>query len=51
VFFIHWWPIAKKHKKKAPAFPKNGIKARNNILEVKAYSSGSHMNVYVELCH
>jgi hypothetical protein len=42
---LQWWPIAKKHKKKAQAFPENGIKGRINIVEVKAYSSMNHMNV------
>jgi hypothetical protein len=42
---LQLWPIANEHKKKAQAFPEYGIKGRINILEVKAYSSGSQMNV------
>jgi hypothetical protein len=50
---IQRWPIANEHKKKAHFVPKNGIKGRINILEVKAYSSGSLMNVsdHVYIAH
>jgi hypothetical protein len=34
-----------RKKKKAQDLPENGIKGRINIFEVKAYSSGNHMNV------
>jgi hypothetical protein len=44
-YMLQWWPFANEHKEKAQAFPENGIKGRINILEVKAYSSGSQMNV------
>jgi hypothetical protein len=42
---IHRWPIGNEQKKKAQTFPKNGIKGGINIFEVKAFSSGNHMNV------
>jgi hypothetical protein len=45
VQILQWWPVANEHKKEAHFVPENGIQGRIHIFEVKAHSSGNHMNV------